>query len=132
MIVTGALRARRRRLVRQLTDVALILSLVTGGLELHRHVAGGADHDLGLEARLSYDPAAAHPGQPKHFEASGETKRPPCTACLHSLALRGLHLPTATALRVDPQGACLPVACLSERPSDPFLHGVGGRSPPLA
>ncbi|HZF08105.1 MAG TPA: hypothetical protein VFE33_04870 [Thermoanaerobaculia bacterium] len=123
-------RASRQRPLWKLAAAAFVLlSLLTGGVEVHNHGARAASYE-GLGAATRFTPAAAHPNLPHHIEAGDEAERPSCPACLHSLATRGTQLARAVMLHVETGSFRLPLAP-DLHPSDPSAHWIGGRSPPL-
>jgi hypothetical protein len=123
------LRGVGSRLLPRLAAAFLLLSLLTGGIEVHNHGAGATPFS-GLASSTRFASAAAHPNLPPHVEAGDEAERPSCPACLHSLATRGSQLTRTATLPVETDSFRLPVEP-DRHPSDPCAHWVGGRSPPL-
>ncbi len=106
---------------------ALAALLLAGAVELHP-AGEAADPFAGGEL---YFPAAAHPGQPEHFETSPSAERPHCAACLNRFqgGAAGLPRPLAQAaparrerLRLGPSSLPYQVPRGSAR----------GRAPPLS
>lgn len=76
----------RRNLWASLLAVLLLL----GAVDLH--APGETLDSLGHLQEGSYSASARHPGQPAHFEASDDARRPVCAVCLHLLRTSGAHV----------------------------------------
>jgi len=113
----------------KLASAFLLLSLLTGLVEVHNHAAGAVP-DLGGETRFT--PEAIHPHLPHHVEPGGqEEETPSCPGCLHSLTTRGAQTTCVAVLRVETAGTRPPLEA-DRKPSGPCTHRGGGRSPPSA
>jgi hypothetical protein len=97
------------------------------------HPAGDA-HSFGdtpATAGVSYSPAAVHPGQPLHMEASAAATRPECPFCLHRLQTSGSHLQAVAASPLPAPGNALgPGFALATVKT--FRHLSEARGPPAA
>ncbi len=101
--------------------------LLLGAVDLHS--PGEALDSLAHPQGETYSLTARHPGQPVHFEASCDAKRPVCPVCLHHLRTSGAHLLAVAGL----EPLARRDAGIQSRPllSDYDLRGPSGaRGPP--
>lgn len=73
--------------LRQAGALLCALLVAGGALELHNL----ANHHRAIEVGARFDPAAAHPGSPHHFDHSEEVREPDCATCTLQAQARGVR-----------------------------------------
>jgi hypothetical protein len=118
-------------LLRPFGAALLACSVFLSGADFHPAGDAHSFADTPAPAGVSYSPAAVHPGQPLHMEASAAATRPECPFCLHRLQTSGSHLQAVAACPLPApsnalgSGYVLATAETSRHPSE-------ARGPPAA